>query len=346
MQAAQSEIAAALASWAIATARLDQKDMHEEARALFTRMCAELSLVDARGAPLLPACTESALCDFVRTVTCVWTGTPYIWTAMATAPRVPELRMRFELDPARLLSCIVWAYVLEHGVQYIEEHPQDAMRITEIWRVLAEGGSLGGALYTRVKRASTISDPRVHKEPRTAYALTLNVNIIEAVVADIGDLQLANAWNGAALVGNFMNRVAPGTIRHHHDFGEFHLSDEWIRLYVLWNLSFACRFDTPEFLCKLLIPSVVRGTGARWLSHRVVTLRMTCVSSWILSCVGNWDLRDERAHFARQAAAIRPSVVRSSSLVVRTAENAAVFALENTTRALVFAAGMAEAYIL
>ena len=34
MQAAQSEIAAALASWAIATARLDQKDTQEEARAL------------------------------------------------------------------------------------------------------------------------------------------------------------------------------------------------------------------------------------------------------------------------------------------------------------------------
>ncbi len=36
--------------------------------------------------------------------------------------------MWFELDPARLLSVIAWAYFLESGVQSLEAHPRSAMR--------------------------------------------------------------------------------------------------------------------------------------------------------------------------------------------------------------------------
>ena len=342
MRAAQSEIAAELASWAIRTARLDQTDTLEEARALFSRMCAELSLVDTRGTPLLPKCTKGALCDFVRTVTCVWTSTPYIWTAMATAPRIPELRLRFELDPARLLGCIVWAYVLEYGVQHLEAHPHGALRIAEIWRTRAETASADWpTIFARVKSVSVFRDPRVRQDPRTAWALTLNANIIEAVLSDLVSLHIANAWSGTVLLGSFTNRSTPGTRRHHQDVGEFRLSDEWIRLYNLWNLSFVCKASRPEALCKLLIPSVVRATGARWLSYRVWALRMTTMSPFYLRVGACWDLEPESAHFSQQASAILPRVA-CAHFWYSLAEGAAVLALTRTTRAMFTALELLE----
>ncbi len=109
----------------------------------------------------------------------------------------------------------------------------------------------------------------------------------------------------------------------------------------MWNMSFSCRFDRPELLCKLLIPSVVCGTGARWFSHRTWALRMAVMSPFILRCDPSWNLADERAHFARQAATLRPSVARAG-FVWRTVEDAFSFALTNTTLAVFKAIQVAE----
>jgi hypothetical protein len=289
----------------------------------------------------LPDFTSEGLCDFVRTVARVWTSTPYIWAAMATAPRIPQLRLWFELDPARLLSVIVWAYLLESGVQYLEAHPRSAMRICEAWRSIAESGSLGGTMFIHTKRASLFKDPRIPFKDATRLALTLNLNIAEAVLFDLGTLQITNALNGAAMLGDFTCRVTPSSAQHPHDFGDFYLSDAWIRLYVLWNLSFVCHFSQPEVLCKLLIPSVVTGSGARWLSRRAWALRMTVLCPFSFNAPDTWDLGEERAHFARQAAAIRPSVVRER-LLARTAESAVAFVVSNATRALLTGLSVAE----
>ena len=137
-------------------------------------------------------------------------------------------------------------------------------------------------------------------------AVSLNVNILEAVVSDMVQLRVTNARNGVVLLGNCFNRTTE--IKHPQDMGEFDLSDEWIRLYMVWNLGFACGFNKPEFLAKLLIPSVVTGTGRRWLSHRVWALRMAMMSDLFRQVPNDWNLDDLGSHFVQHCAVIRPLV--------------------------------------
>jgi hypothetical protein len=313
MHPAQAELSERLASWLIRTARLDKSDSHEEARLLFLRMCADLLFVTESGDPVLPECTPDALFEFARALARVWASTPSVWAAMVTAPRVRALRLRFELDPARLLGCIVFSYVVECGVRYLEANPDDALRIAGRW---------SGARGTK-------------KETGTSAA-SLYASIVEAILADLACLRFGGAWTGAAMLGNLASRVTPGSIKHDSDVGEFHLRGEWTRVYVLWSLSFACTLGNPEALCTLLIPSVVTGHGARWLSHRTWAMRIALVSPFCGDVARNWDLRAERRHFARQAASAMP---RLSPGFVRTAAGLA-------TRALALAYGALRARLI
>ncbi len=195
---------------------------------------------------------------------------------------------------------MVWAYVLEHGVQYLETHREQTERIADQW--LARAGSASGTVFTRVKRASIFGDRSVPSDNDTG-AVMLNANILEAVVSDLVRLRVTNARNGVALLGNFVNRTT--NIKHPYDMGEFDLSDEWIRLYMVWNLGFVCGSNKPEVFAKLLIPSVVTGTGRRWLSHRVWAMRMTIMSDLFMQIPKDWNLDDLGSHFAHQGAVIR-----------------------------------------
>jgi hypothetical protein len=88
-----------------------------------------------RKTPLLPVCTSDMLHVFIRSVIHTWVSTPYIWSVLTSYTDLDRHRVRFELNPGRLLGLVVWVYVLDHGVQYLEVNPQQAYNVVGTRRV-------------------------------------------------------------------------------------------------------------------------------------------------------------------------------------------------------------------
>ena len=137
-----------LASWVIRTIGLESdKYVEQQADALFRYICVDLGLMDTdTNTSVLPVCTSDKLCAFVHSVIHSWVSTPYIWSVLTSYTGLDRHRVRFECNPGRLLGLVVWAYVLEHGVQYLDANPQQANDIATTWLARAEsqGGDIQG----------------------------------------------------------------------------------------------------------------------------------------------------------------------------------------------------------
>jgi len=297
------QLADELAEWALHTTGLDiaEGTSSQQAQVLVHELCTELNLV-------VPPIEE--IQAFVRTTTKVWATTPYIWSVLSSYSGIQTIHDRLERDPGRLLFIIVWAYVLESSVQYLDAHPSHAEEIVSTWREqVMRGESNFGTTFGTIKRASVFaSDTTIPADDNDKCALILNANILEACVQDILDQRFSNARNGLAMLGNLFN-ISTVTSANAQEIPEMALADNWIQLYIVWNLSFCCRFNKLDMLCKLLIPSVAIGTGSKWLRHRVHALRIHLMSKTrYTQTSADWDLGDLRTHLTRHAQLLRPAV--------------------------------------
>lgn len=247
---------------------------------------------------------------FVHRTTQTWAQTPYIWSVLTSYHGVHRIRDRFERDPERLFRLIVWSYVMEYNVQYMDTHPTQAEEIVLGWR---DQTVEFGNLFVNIKRSSLFIDTRIPAD-NDRLSIQLNANIMEACVSDAIDQQFTNTRNGLALLDNHFNRSTI-TSTNSQETPEMQLDDNWVRLYIVWNLSFCCTFEKPEAMCKLLIPSVVVGTGPKWLRHRVNALRMLMMSKHLSDLSpADWDMADLRTHFATHAALLRTTVVEGGRI--------------------------------
>ena len=129
-----------LAEWVICTMDLKHLSVYEQAVNLFRYICTDLGMLDANNVPVLPECTQDNLRVFVHHVCRTWAETPYIWSILSSYTEVHRFQRIFEHDPGRLTGLVIWAYVLEMGVQYTEVlHPDRAKNFEERWLEQAKG---------------------------------------------------------------------------------------------------------------------------------------------------------------------------------------------------------------
>jgi hypothetical protein len=312
----QVDMAKELADWAIRTTDLDgmSQASYERIHVMFRDICSDLEMVDDDGDPVLSACTQSELCVFIHLMCRTWTSTPYLWSILCSYTGIQTQRELFERNPKRLLEVLVWAYTLESGVQYMDADPGQTDRIVQGWKDRIQAG--GGSTFLVTKRASLFGSKDIPMD-NDKFALSLNLNVLEACISDLTQGNLTNARNGLALVGNLFNRSIIRTSGAGHRTPDLVLDNDWIRLYMGWNLAFCCSFNQPEVMMKLLIPSVAVGSGPNWLRHRLYALRMTIMSQYFEKVPQNWDMDDLREHLTKQSVWLRSVQGRSQARVSR-----------------------------
>ena len=305
-----------LANWAIRTTDLDGMSpaSYESVHVMFRGICSDLGMVDENGNPVFAVCTRSELCAFIHLMCRTWTHTPYLWSIIQSYTGIQTQRELFERNPTRLLEVLVWAYILESGVQYMDADPGQTDHIVQGWKDRVQDG--GGSTFLRIKRASLFKSQDIPMD-NDVYAVGINVNVLEACFDDLTRGNLTNARNGLALVDNLFNRSSITTSDRGHQTANILLDDDWIQLYMGWNLAFCCSFNQPEVMMKLLIPSVAIGSGPNWLRHRLYALRMTIMSQYFEEVPQNWDMDDLRDHLTKQSVWLRAVRRRSQARVSR-----------------------------
>ena len=280
-----------------------QSQMWGEIDGQFNRFCVELGFIDRRGDQLITLCCES-LHEFIRSTVKVWMKTPYIWDTLSTFAGWSAYAGMFERDPKRLRNLVLWAYFLQHAVEYLESNPGFAESLALEWKnkVATSYGGLYSDTFSLVKTISLFKDTNIPVD-NDRYSVSLLVNVTEAIVQDKQLGNELNSTNGMALLQDLRNRSAQnGTSQN---MGDLFLESSWVRLYMVWNMSFSCYYGAPELLCKLFIPAVLDDSDSRWLARRVAALRMTLVSTFFHANNRNWDLGPLHMHFARQASVLK-----------------------------------------
>ena len=193
-------------------------------------------------------------------------------------------------------------YFLHVAVEYLETHPARAETLALDWKDRPLVPWRYKTLFGSIKTKSLFMDPTIPRDDDRGSVLMI-LNVGEGVIRDLLYGNVRNASNGFVLLEDLRNRSRQNGSSQ--NMGEMDFDVSWVQLYMVWNLSFCCKLDTPEIFCKLLIPAVVDATHPRWVERRTAALRMTVLSRTYYEVKPNWDMRPLQEHFSLQASVLK-----------------------------------------
>jgi hypothetical protein len=210
-------------------------------------------------------------------------------------------------------SSAVLLYMLETLTLAMNDDTNFALALTNVWNQSALSG-IAIETFSRVKFASVIGSflpilemRRVRDvEPSSNTCLSLPVNILEATLLDTYEGMHENSEAGKMLIG-----MAPPPRSTDFSQGTMLMNTDaaWNTLYVLWNMAFVCRFDSPSTFMKLLLPCILEPavpgtkTSNEFVGNRIQSLLVHIMRKNALTSYKRWPVIGTamRRHFGRYA---------------------------------------------
>lgn len=253
-----------------------------------------------------------------RFVEDMYTGLKYnntIYQAFTTIPFPDSFFENIQIDYT-LLKLIIFSYVIDAINTHMIVNPTFAMDCMNIWieaDIPPDAGLFG------VVKKDSIFQPLINIYTERINSkkgvLVIPINVAEAIVQDVADGYITNATTGV-----YVNKIGPTeSTKGLNEIFNMNTSEEYCILYILWNLSFVCRYGDLSYFLKLILPSMLNTIKSpkTFMINRLNTLATLLARAMMSQNEAfhyySLDLAFLRKHFQRRAHMYRKSIEKKTS---------------------------------